>query len=198
MADFYDLSLDALVGRQRSVRVTALLENTAGREGLCAAHGLSLYIETPRHKILFDMGPGDEFLSNAEALGVDLTAVDLAVLSHGHDDHGGGLAAFCRVNDHAPIYLHRSAFGPYYILSDDRDPAYIGLPLGLEEFRDRFIFTDREMVIDRELTLFAEPPAVFDGMAASGRLQAILGQRLRPLTGGMTADIGEGEIKEVE
>lgn len=108
------------------------------------------------------------------------------------------LAAFCRVNDHAPIYLHRSAFGPYYILSDDRDPVYIGLPLGLEEFRDRFIFTDREMVIDRELTLFAEPPAVFDGMAASGRLQAILGQRLRPLTGGMTADIGEGEIKEVE
>ena len=57
------------------------------------------------------------------------------------------------MNDHAPIYLHRSAFGPYYILSDDRDPAYIGLPLGLEEFRDRFIFTDREMVIDRELTL---------------------------------------------
>ena len=130
LADFYDLSLDALVGRQRSVRVTALLENTAGREGLCAAHGLSLYIETPRYKILFDMGPGDEFLSNAEALGVDLTAVDLAVLSHGHDDHGGGLAAFCRVNDHAPIYLHRSAFGPYYILSDDRDPAYIGLPWG--------------------------------------------------------------------
>ena len=63
LADFYDLSLDALVGRQRSVRVTALLENTAGREGLCAAHGLSLYIETPRYKILFDMGPGDEFLS---------------------------------------------------------------------------------------------------------------------------------------
>ena len=180
LADFYDLSLDALVGRRRSVRVTALLENTAGREGLCAAHGLSLYIETPRHKILFDMGPGDEFLSNAEALGVDLTAVDLAVLSHGHDDHGGGLAAFCRVNDHAPIYLHRSAFGPYYILSDDRDPAYIGLPLGLEEFRYRFIFTDRETVIDRELTLFAEPPAVFDAMAASGRLAEKVGTGFQP------------------
>lgn len=36
------------------------------------------------------------------------------------------------------------------------------------------------------------------GTYAYGRLQAILGQRLRPLTGGMTADIGEGEIKEVE
>ena len=36
------------------------------------------------------------------------------------------------------------------------------------------------------------------GAYAYDRLQAILGQRLRPLTGGMTADIGEGEIKEVE
>ena len=30
------------------------------------------------------------------------------------------------------------------------------------------------------------------GTYAYDRLQAILGQRLRPLTGGMTADIGEG------
>ena len=180
------------------MRLTVLVENTAGSAALQCVHGLSFYLEAAGKRILFDMGPGAQFAQNAQALGVALDAVDFAVLSHGHDDHGGGLAAFCRVNDHAPIYLHRSAFGPYYILSDDRDPAYIGLPLGLEEFRDRFIFTDREMVIDRELTLFAEPPAVFDGMAASGRLQAILGQRLRPLTGGMTADIGEGEIKEVE
>lgn len=180
LADFYDLSLDQLVGRRRCVRITALLENTAGREGLCAAHGLSLYIETPRHKILFDMGPGDEFIANAEALGVDLAAVDLAVLSHGHDDHGGGLAAFCRINHHAPIYIHQSAFGPYYHLLEDRDPAYIGLPLGLEEFRDRFVLTARQLRIDRELTLFSEPPAVFDAMAASGSLAEKVGTAFRP------------------
>ena len=59
------------------MKIVTLLENTACKDGLCAAHGLSLYIETPRHKILFDMGPNDGFLTNAKALGVDLAAVEI-------------------------------------------------------------------------------------------------------------------------
>lgn len=158
------------------MKFTTLLENTACRAGLCAAHGLSLYIETPRHKILFDMGPNADFIANAEALGVDLTAVDLAVLSHGHYDHGGGLAAFCRVNAHAPVYIHQDAFRAYYALEEGRDPRYIGLPRGLEDFHDRFVLTAGETVIDDELTLFSEPPAVFDAMSASAGLREQVGE----------------------
>ncbi|SFP47961.1 7,8-dihydropterin-6-yl-methyl-4-(beta-D-ribofuranosyl)aminobenzene 5'-phosphate synthase [Oscillibacter sp. PC13] len=180
LADFYDLPLDELVGRKRCIRVTTLLENTACREDLCHAHGLSLYIETPRHKILFDMGPNDDFLANAKALGVDLAAVDLAVLSHGHYDHGGGLAAFCRLNSRAQIYLHRAAFGAYYAREADGALRYIGLPLGLEEFRDRFVLTGEETVIDRELTLFANPAAVFDIGSASAKLGEKVGGELLP------------------
>lgn len=36
------------------------------------------------------------------------------------------------------------------------------------------------------------------GAYAYDRLKTILGERLRAMSGGMTADIGEGEIKEVE
>lgn len=180
LADFYDLPLDELVGRKRCIRVTTLLENTACREALCHAHGLSLYIETPRHKILFDMGPDDAFLANARALGVDLAAVDTAVLSHGHNDHGGGLAAFCRINSRAPIYIHQAAFGSYYAVKPGGEPEYIGLPLGLEAFRDRFILTGDETVIDRELTLFANPPAVFAAMAASAKLREKAGGEYLP------------------
>lgn len=158
------------------MKFTTLLENTACRAGLCAAHGLSLYIETPRHKILFDMGPNADFIANAEALGVDLTAVDLAILSHGHYDHGGGLAAFCRVNDHAPVYIHQDAFRAYYALEEGRDPRYIGLPRELEGFHDRFVLTAGETVIDDELTLFSEPPAVFDAMSASAGLREQVGE----------------------
>lgn len=57
-------------------------------------HGLSLYIETAGHKVLFDTGATDRFLENAEKLGVDLTAVDTLVLSHGHYDHTGGVKVF--------------------------------------------------------------------------------------------------------
>lgn len=159
-----------------AIHVVSLLENTACRAGLCAAHGLSLYIETPRHKILFDMGPNVDFIANAEALGVDLTAVDLGILSHGHYDHGGGLAAFCRVNDHAPVYIHQDAFRAYYAMEEGREPRYIGLPRGLEDFRDRFVLTAGETVIDDELTLFSEPPAVFDAMSASAGLREQVGE----------------------
>lgn len=185
LADFYDVSLDALVGRawpreSGGIRVTVLLENTAARQDLCAAHGLSLYIETPRHKILFDAGPNDDFIANARALGVDLEAVDMAILSHGHYDHSGGLRSFCLLNDHAPIYVHPAAFGAYYSLDPGAPPRYIGLPLGLEEFRDRFCFSGEETVIDRELTLFSDPPHVFDTGAASATLVEKVGPDFKP------------------
>ena len=59
------------------MKFITLLENTTCNADLTAIHGLSLYIETPKHKILFDMGPDEGFLRNAEMLGVDLTAVDI-------------------------------------------------------------------------------------------------------------------------
>lgn len=108
--------------RPERVKVVTLLENAACREGLASAHGLSLYLETPRHRILFDMGPDGAFAENAAALGVDLKSVDLAVLSHGHYDHGGGLAAFCRCNDTARIYIRRDAFGEFLSADPGRNP----------------------------------------------------------------------------
>ena len=96
------------------MRITVLVENTACRADVAAEHGLSLYIETGGRRILFDTGQTDAFAENARALGVDLAAVDLAVLSHGHYDHGGGLARFLQLNDRAPVYVHPLAFEPHY------------------------------------------------------------------------------------
>ena len=93
------------------MKITVLTENTACRESLACEHGLSLYIETGCHKILFDAGQSGAFADNAEALGIDLSAVDFAVLSHGHYDHGNGLVRFLEINGTAPIYLRRDTFG---------------------------------------------------------------------------------------
>ena len=109
--------------------ITSLLENTSARSGIAAEHGLSLYIETKAHRILFDMGQTDLFAHNAEALGVELSHVDLAVLSHGHYDHGGGLAAFLEINKTAPVYLTEAAFLPHY----NGTRKYIGLDTTLQE-----------------------------------------------------------------
>lgn len=166
--------------RPERVKVVTLLENAACREGLASAHGLSLYLETPRHRILFDMGPDGAFAENAAALGVDLKTVDLAVLSHGHYDHGGGLAAFCRCNDTARIYIRRDAFGEFLSADPGQEPHYIGLPEDLELFRERFVLTGPETKIDEELTLFAEPPMVFDAMKASASLMERTAAGIQP------------------
>ena len=72
------------------MKLTVLMENTTVREDLTAEHGLSLYIEANGKRILFDTGASATFADNAEKLGIDLSQVDLCILSHGHYDHGGG------------------------------------------------------------------------------------------------------------
>ncbi len=105
------------------MRITVLSENTS-QNPLCAAeHGLSLYIQTKQKNILFDMGQSDLFAKNASVLGVELSDVDICILSHGHYDHGGGIREFLRLNQKAPLYLSSCAFGAYYNASD----KYIGL-----------------------------------------------------------------------
>lgn len=132
------------------MRITALLENETEREDMLTEHGLSLYIETENHKILFDMGQSCLFAENAAALGIDLSTVDMAVLSHGHYDHGGGLKTFLGINRKAPIYLNRHAFEPHYHGTE----KYIGLDTALAD-NERLIFTDDTTVLAQGLTLYA-------------------------------------------
>lgn len=134
------------------MRITCLIENTLYPEaaGCGCEHGLSLYIETCGRKILFDMGQTEQFAENAAVLGVDLSAVDTAVLSHGHYDHGGGLKRFLAVNDRAPVYLSRYAFEPHY----NGTEKYIGLDTSLAD-HPRLRFTDGVCGIGEGMTLYS-------------------------------------------
>ena len=52
---------------------------------------VSYYIEDNDIKILFDAGYSDAFIKNAESMGIDLNTINKIVISHGHNDHTGGL-----------------------------------------------------------------------------------------------------------
>ena len=84
------------------MKIVALIENTT-RTCRPVEHGLSLYIETDRHCLLFDTGQSPLLAENAAFFGVDLKKVDLCFLSHGHYDHGGGLAAFAAIVNHPAL-----------------------------------------------------------------------------------------------
>lgn len=116
-------------------------------------HGLCLYIQTEKHKILFDLGQDDLFAENAGKLGIDLSEIDTVVISHGHKDHGGALKAFLSMNKKAKIYVRREAFEPHYI-------KVLGIPffVGLDRellASPRIVFAGEETVIDEELMLFS-------------------------------------------
>ena len=79
--------------------ITPLVDAHTTGEDLAGEAGVSYLVEAGDTRVLFDLGynAGKESPSplqrNAKALGVDLDAVDAAVISHRHLDHVGGLRA---------------------------------------------------------------------------------------------------------
>ena len=134
------------------MKLYTLIENTTCDDCLACEHGLSLYIEACGQRILFDAGQTGAFADNAEKMGVDLTKIDLCILSHGHYDHGGGLKRFLEVNDHAKVYVSRHAFGDHY----NAEEKYIGLDWELLS-EERIVFVGDNLTLSDTLSLHSCP-----------------------------------------
>lgn len=82
-----------------------------------AGHGLSLLVSThignEFHHVIYDAGPSPRLLAhNVAVLGIQLRDVSEVLMSHGHDDHFGGLLwALKRIGHRdTPVYLHPRMF----------------------------------------------------------------------------------------
>lgn len=136
------------------MKIISVIENTT-KKGLHVEHGLCLYIEkNDGQKILFDMGLSGMFVHNAELLGLKIADVDIAVISHGHYDHGGGLKSFFQENEKANVYIHKDAFQPHYSIRDT-GLRYIGIEKDWVEY-DRLVFCDKSKDINDNMILFAD------------------------------------------
>jgi 7,8-dihydropterin-6-yl-methyl-4-(beta-D-ribofuranosyl)aminobenzene 5'-phosphate synthase len=120
------------------MRIVTLIENLVYNQGLVAEHGLSLYIETGKEKILFDTGQTGLFIQNAQKLGIDIADVDSLVLSHGHYDHTGGLYPFLEKNSKAKVYAKRNIFIPKY----SGKTRFIGTMYNEEPLKNRLVYID--------------------------------------------------------
>lgn len=129
------------------MKIAVLAENSAS-PGFACEHGLSLYVETGSRRILFDCGQTELFAENAKKLGIDLSRVDFAVLSHGHYDHGGGLSKFLAINSTAPVYVQETAFRPY----GNAEGKDIGLTVD-PAWADRLVFTGERYDLGDGMTL---------------------------------------------
>lgn len=91
----------------KHIAFSVLADNRTQNPALQTEHGLSILLETDKHRILLDTGASDVFIRNAEVMGIDLSTVDYVFISHGHSDHAGGIKHFMAINDKAKAAIER-------------------------------------------------------------------------------------------
>src|SRR5436190_17484918 len=83
----------------RELTVTVLHDSFGRPSPLRKEWGFAALVEFGGRKILFDTGNNAAtFADNCAAIGLDLTSIDYAVISHRHGDHTSGLNHLLKVN----------------------------------------------------------------------------------------------------
>lgn len=131
------------------MKIIVLIENTDSTECSFCEHGLSIYIETEKHRLLVDTGQSDSFIQNASDLGIDLKAIDTVILSHGHYDHSGGIMALAEIDPEVRVYMQRTAAGEFY-----HDERYIGIDKRILSLPNVTLL-EGDHTIDEELSIFS-------------------------------------------
>ena len=110
------------------MKLTVLIDNnTYIDEYYLGEPAVSDLVEDGERVILFDTGYSDAFLTNAARMKQDLSRVTDIVLSHGHNDHTGGLSAFFeRYSQPVRLHAHPGVFSPKRV-----DGLDVGSPLPL-------------------------------------------------------------------
>lgn len=145
-----------------TIKITTLSENSVAFAGLLAEHGLSVLIETDEASVLLDTGLSISVCHNAEALGVDLKAVDKIVISHGHHDHTGGLRdVLKKIRRKMDIIGHPDIMASKYAQREGHPPGYIGIPHDLRELEGlgaNFVLNAGPVRISEKITTSGEIP----------------------------------------
>ena len=141
------------------LRITTLSENTAGFPGVLAEWGLSVLVETGDLKILLDTCTSISVPHNAPILGVDLSAIDKIVLSHGHYDHTGGLKEVLAKTGAVEIIAHPDIWAKKYIRGGEWE-RYIGIPFPREELE----------ALGATFTLRKDPVWISDDIVTTGEI----------------------------
>jgi len=134
--------------------------NTYIDEYFLGEPAVSYYIEE-EEKILFDVGYSDVFIKNAEKMAIDLNQISKIVLSHGHNDHTGGLVFFNRYTDisQVEIIAHPCVFEKKY-----DNEMEIGSPLSLFEVEQKYALslTKETLQLSSKLIFLGEIPSYND------------------------------------
>jgi len=161
------------------MKITILIEND-GPGRYETEHGLAVHIAYNNRNYLLDAGSSDAFIQNARLLGVDLGAVDAAVLSHAHYDHSSGFDGFFQLNKKAKVYLRDEAkelcYGKVGFFK-----RYVGIPEGLlKTYEHRFVYISSNQRLAEGVWLIGHKTGGLEERGKKGKMYRQTDDGLRP------------------
>ena len=153
------------------MKLHVLIDNlpNPANHALLHEHGLCILLSLNGNNFLIDTGASGKFLENLQLLREDNPQlpspeqIDAVIISHGHNDHTGGLRWFLEENHTAPVYLHSSIRGNYFYSCRPKNGVREARNIGMEqalfaEYPHRFLHTDTPTAISNCITLLPAQP----------------------------------------
>ncbi len=154
------LATSVVAGTSGAPRLSILTDDTVASDKYLAEHGVSILVELPNgHRWLLDTGTTDIFLMNAERMGISLDSLTGIAISHGHDDHTGGLAFYPRLKGQPPIYAHPYIWHKQYEIPKGEPVRIIGMPYLARKYANpHFKPVNNVAKLDENLYFFTDIP----------------------------------------
>jgi 7,8-dihydropterin-6-yl-methyl-4-(beta-D-ribofuranosyl)aminobenzene 5'-phosphate synthase len=190
-----------------AVEITVLYDNYALCEECRTDWGFACMVTGTEKTILFDAGTyGSILLENMDKLQVNAGDVDVAIISHDHLDHTGGLTAFLNRKSGIPVYLPKSVSSGL-VQSVEARGATVVIPEGPQQIGERVHLTGPLGTAIIEQALVLDTPkglAVITGCAHPGVVQIIrkakdmLGKEVYLVMGGFhLLNMSDSQVRDI-
>ena len=154
------------------LKISILADDTAISDAYLAEHAVSILIELPNgHRWLADTGTTNVYLENAKRMNANLDDLSGITLSHGHDDHTGGLAFYPQLKGSPPVYGHPYIWHKAYQVRPNQLVRITGIPyLARQYAAPAFRPLNNTVELDENFFFFTDiprPPGSFAPIAGN-------------------------------
>ncbi|TFG28723.1 MBL fold metallo-hydrolase [Candidatus Thorarchaeota archaeon] len=151
-----------------NIRILVDARVDSGNYRLMAERGFAALIDVyyddmSSTRLLFDTGSSTPALvHNLKEMNLDISTVDMVILSHGHWDHVGGLMTMLKlIGKKVPVLLHPNAIAPKIYTPDEGEERDVGI----ENY-----FTVEELENAAEIITTTEPYEIGEGIWTTGEV----------------------------